>query len=652
MNNSLANNNTVRLGAAVLICGLVLYLIWPATPSSDSKRPPSDSITTTPKTVKHSKKPSIGGDKDKDVKDDDEQDVEDDTEVVELSFVKTTVVASEATVGQMDAAVEVTEPAKQALSTEKKEVEAETTIGSQADSARDVALSSSEEEEVVIVSRELQLPGESIERMQATTVQEHKIREDEQTTVETHSEVKVQDIVASDKTIEEFAEQIQAVVVEEDQPQFEMDQSFIQVESSQAFLERVEIATVAKTERQEEEEEEEEEQVQEQEQEQKKESGESELKIEESTIEVRHSDFEVEEQEEAVAEISISTSATNATTATTTTTTEAMEQHTIRSFGEQQAVEEAEEAEDTLALDEQKAAEVDAMVNDDQDQVHKDVRVDTTFFHAAARDSLLSPKKSSSEEFPGQREAAERIDKALAIAEAASPYSSVKLIAPSPSSPSTSETSSSPSLASSTTVTTEEPQYPVNGQANGIQKPTPRYTLNTDAAVFTPSWLPKPTTPESRSSIFSAQDSSSMQSSIWTSPQPTEVQQQQPPRESTPQDTNRAKMKSRCRFWPNCTNKACKFTHPSLPCRDPDNCSFGDRCIFIHPKDLNRQASRGKRAAGGAGAGNGNGNGNGNGAGAGSTGGNATTAQAGAGSGSAWPQPRRQNRNAPVNGSS
>ncbi|KAG0251939.1 hypothetical protein BG011_007304 [Mortierella polycephala] len=45
------------------------------------------------------------------------------------------------------------------------------------------------------------------------------------------------------------------------------------------------------------------------------------------------------------------------------------------------------------------------------------------------------------------------------------------------------------------------------------------------------------------------------------------------------------KVKSRCRFWPNCTNKSCKFTHPSQPCRDPANCTFGDRCNFIHPND-------------------------------------------------------------------
>ncbi|KAI1315493.1 hypothetical protein EDD11_000726 [Mortierella claussenii] len=46
------------------------------------------------------------------------------------------------------------------------------------------------------------------------------------------------------------------------------------------------------------------------------------------------------------------------------------------------------------------------------------------------------------------------------------------------------------------------------------------------------------------------------------------------------------KIMSRCHYWPNCTNKACKYTHPSQPCRDADNCRFGDRCVFMHPKDL------------------------------------------------------------------
>ncbi|KAI9269737.1 hypothetical protein EDC94DRAFT_656770 [Helicostylum pulchrum] len=46
------------------------------------------------------------------------------------------------------------------------------------------------------------------------------------------------------------------------------------------------------------------------------------------------------------------------------------------------------------------------------------------------------------------------------------------------------------------------------------------------------------------------------------------------------------KMKNRCDYWPNCTNKHCKFSHPTSPCRVGDDCPFGNRCSFIHPKDL------------------------------------------------------------------
>ncbi|KAF9351502.1 hypothetical protein BGX26_010504 [Mortierella sp. AD094] len=67
-------------------------------------------------------------------------------------------------------------------------------------------------------------------------------------------------------------------------------------------------------------------------------------------------------------------------------------------------------------------------------------------------------------------------------------------------------------------------------------------------------------------------------------------------RPEVPQDTASAKsvikLKSRCHYWPNCTNKACKYTHPSQPCRDGDNCRFGDRCIFIHPKDQTTPRSK------------------------------------------------------------
>ncbi|GAA5799271.1 hypothetical protein HPULCUR_004681 [Helicostylum pulchrum] len=46
------------------------------------------------------------------------------------------------------------------------------------------------------------------------------------------------------------------------------------------------------------------------------------------------------------------------------------------------------------------------------------------------------------------------------------------------------------------------------------------------------------------------------------------------------------KMKNRCDYWPACTNKNCKFSHPTAPCRAGDECTFGKRCSFVHPKDL------------------------------------------------------------------
>ncbi|KAF7727219.1 hypothetical protein EC973_007917 [Apophysomyces ossiformis] len=45
-------------------------------------------------------------------------------------------------------------------------------------------------------------------------------------------------------------------------------------------------------------------------------------------------------------------------------------------------------------------------------------------------------------------------------------------------------------------------------------------------------------------------------------------------------------MKSRCEYWPHCTNKHCKFWHPFKECRAGDDCTFGKRCMFLHAKDL------------------------------------------------------------------
>ncbi|ORX62716.1 hypothetical protein DM01DRAFT_1330842 [Hesseltinella vesiculosa] len=43
--------------------------------------------------------------------------------------------------------------------------------------------------------------------------------------------------------------------------------------------------------------------------------------------------------------------------------------------------------------------------------------------------------------------------------------------------------------------------------------------------------------------------------------------------------------KSRCEFWPGCTNNHCKYYHPFLNCRNGDHCSFGKKCTFLHPSD-------------------------------------------------------------------
>jgi len=39
----------------------------------------------------------------------------------------------------------------------------------------------------------------------------------------------------------------------------------------------------------------------------------------------------------------------------------------------------------------------------------------------------------------------------------------------------------------------------------------------------------------------------------------------------------------RCKFWPNCKNASCIYVHPSRTCRMFPNCSFKDKCMFIHP---------------------------------------------------------------------
>ncbi|KAI8337202.1 hypothetical protein BC941DRAFT_513857 [Chlamydoabsidia padenii] len=44
-------------------------------------------------------------------------------------------------------------------------------------------------------------------------------------------------------------------------------------------------------------------------------------------------------------------------------------------------------------------------------------------------------------------------------------------------------------------------------------------------------------------------------------------------------------MKARCNWWPSCSNKNCKYRHPTQPCRYGDMCVYNERCMFLHPWD-------------------------------------------------------------------
>ncbi|KAI9260865.1 hypothetical protein EDC94DRAFT_129508 [Helicostylum pulchrum] len=40
------------------------------------------------------------------------------------------------------------------------------------------------------------------------------------------------------------------------------------------------------------------------------------------------------------------------------------------------------------------------------------------------------------------------------------------------------------------------------------------------------------------------------------------------------------KMRNRCDYWPACTNKNCKFAHPTAPCRVGDECQFVTQLVY------------------------------------------------------------------------
>lgn len=54
---------------------------------------------------------------------------------------------------------------------------------------------------------------------------------------------------------------------------------------------------------------------------------------------------------------------------------------------------------------------------------------------------------------------------------------------------------------------------------------------------------------------------------------------------ATLQNYGPAIKKIRCKYWPRCTNKNCKFVHPWQPCRNDRYCQYGEKCIFIHSAD-------------------------------------------------------------------
>ncbi|XP_057304679.1 trichohyalin-like [Hydractinia symbiolongicarpus] len=48
--------------------------------------------------------------------------------------------------------------------------------------------------------------------------------------------------------------------------------------------------------------------------------------------------------------------------------------------------------------------------------------------------------------------------------------------------------------------------------------------------------------------------------------------------------SERTKTQERCLYWPECTNSKCQFVHPNVNCKTFPNCSFGERCLYIHPQ--------------------------------------------------------------------
>ncbi|KAJ1798762.1 hypothetical protein LPJ59_002286 [Coemansia sp. RSA 2399] len=116
-------------------------------------------------------------------------------------------------------------------------------------------------------------------------------------------------------------------------------------------------------------------------------------------------------------------------------------------------------------------------------------------------------------------------------------------------------------------------------------------TLNVQAKAFVPTVLQHASASPNRSRNTSTGGSQELTgtddgaSAASVSAAPAEITPDEP---AGGQATATPVVNRRCRFWPSCSNKNCKYTHPSQTCRMHPNCAFGANCIYIHPSDMNK----------------------------------------------------------------
>ncbi|KAJ1968590.1 hypothetical protein IWQ62_001158 [Dispira parvispora] len=72
-----------------------------------------------------------------------------------------------------------------------------------------------------------------------------------------------------------------------------------------------------------------------------------------------------------------------------------------------------------------------------------------------------------------------------------------------------------------------------------------------------------------------------------------------PPDTTEPSSPMDLQDKVRCQRWPNCNNRNCNYHHPSQKCPAYPQCSAGESCYYIHPKEKKQSKPKhGKRKHG------------------------------------------------------